>query len=250
MQPVTTASFGAELLGYWSRPELTTNLLVLLHLMGATAIGTVIGYERSYTGRAAGMRTYGLVCLSACLLTVIGAYPTMWFGGTGSAPASVDPTRTIQGIVTGIGFLCAGVIMKEGFTIRGLSTAASIWTTSAIGVTIGVGFYAAALGATVLCILVMSLLKRLEVALPHRTLSHLTLIARRDTMPTQEEVVALVAKHRYEVMEWAFHRQSKGDRFECQVVLCSTTGDHSGPLAGDLAVRPEIVEYRITPSRL
>lgn len=236
--------------GYWTRQEILANGIIALHLLGSVVVGVLIGYERSYSGRAAGMRTYGLVCLASCLLTVISAYPTMWFGGTGTPPSVVDPTRTIQGIVTGIGFLCAGVIMKEGFTIRGLSTAASIWTTCAVGITIGVGFYAAAIAATAISIGVMSWLRRLEDVLPHKTMTNVTMISRRDTMPTQEEITAIVARHGYSVVDWAFHRQSEGDRFECQIVLSSTNGDRSGQLALDFAERQEIVEYRIAPSRL
>ena len=72
---------------------------------------------------------------------MIAGYPNYWYGGIAAISPGVDPTRVIQGIVTGIGFLGAGVIMKEGFNISGLSTAASIWTSSAIGVMMGVGFY-------------------------------------------------------------------------------------------------------------
>lgn len=96
---------------YWSPAELVTNGLIFLHLLGALAVGLLLGYERSYHGRAAGMRTYGLVCLASTALTVVNAYPSMWYGGIGTqgaaqgAALSGDPTRVIQGIVTGIGFL-------------------------------------------------------------------------------------------------------------------------------------------------
>jgi putative Mg2+ transporter-C (MgtC) family protein len=88
------------------------------------------------------MRTYGLVCMAAAALTVIAGYPTFWFGGQVNSYLAGDPTRVIQGIVTGIGFLGAGVIMRDGLNISGLTTAASIWTCSAIGIMVGVGFMA------------------------------------------------------------------------------------------------------------
>ena len=130
---------------YWSADEVATNLLVFVNLLGALLLGFIVGYERSYHGRAAGMRTYGLVCMASAALVVIIGYPGYWYGGQGLQPAATDPTRVIQGIVTGIGFLGAGVIMREGFTISGLTTAASIWASSAIGILVGVGFYAAAI---------------------------------------------------------------------------------------------------------
>ena len=140
---------------YWSAAELATNGVILLNLMGALLLGLLVGYERSYHGRAAGMRTYGLVCMASAALTVISGYPEFWFGGNGSALAGTDPTRIIQGIVTGIGFLGAGVIMREGFNISGLNTAASIWASSVIGILVGVGMYPSAMGLALLCALSM-----------------------------------------------------------------------------------------------
>jgi putative Mg2+ transporter-C (MgtC) family protein len=114
------------------------------------------------------MRTYSLVCLASAALTVIVGYPELWFGGHGQVPSNPDVTRVIQGIVTGVGFLGAGVIIKEGFTISGLTTAASIWTASAIGVLVGVGFYAAAISLAVMSALVMMWVSKLEMWLPSR----------------------------------------------------------------------------------
>lgn len=126
---------------YWSTPMIAANIVVFLNLLGALALGLLVGYERSYHGRAAGMRTYGLVCLASAALTVVVGYPEFWFGGRGHAASNPDVTRVIQGIVTGIGFLCSGVIIKEGFTISGLTTAASIWLVSTIGVLVGVSAF-------------------------------------------------------------------------------------------------------------
>ncbi len=156
-----------ELQHYWSGPFLAANAFIGLNLVGALLLGMLVGYERSYNGRAAGMRTYGLVCMASTALTVFVGHASLWYGGT-TAGVQVDPTHTIQGVVTGVGFLCAGVIMKDGMSIRGLTTAASIWAASAIGVLLGVGFYAAALLLAVLCVGSMSLLHRLESRLPGR----------------------------------------------------------------------------------
>src|SRR5512147_1158352 len=131
----------SSLAAYWSAVEVETNIIVFMNLLGAMLLGLVVGYERSYHGRAAGMRTYGLVCMASAALVVIVGYPAYWYGGhvAPSAVAYADPTRVIQGIVTGIGFLGAGVIMKDGFSISGLTTAASIWACAAIGIMVGVG---------------------------------------------------------------------------------------------------------------
>jgi putative Mg2+ transporter-C (MgtC) family protein len=77
---------------YWSIPEVSTNLIVFINLLGAIQLGLLVGYERSYHGRAAGMRTYGLVCMASAALTVIVGYPSYWFGGEGGTMlTAVDP---------------------------------------------------------------------------------------------------------------------------------------------------------------
>lgn len=166
----------STLLDYWSPLSLHINLVIFLNLLGALMLGCLVGYERAYHGRAAGMRTYGLVCMASCALTVISGYSMGWYGGHG-VPSSMgtDPTRIIQGIVTGIGFLGAGVIMREGLNISGLTTAASIWASSAIGVLVGVGFYAAAILLAMLSALCMLGLSRLESHLPQRPAIGITL---------------------------------------------------------------------------
>lgn len=140
MPPLETSNLYA----YWSSSFLGANTFILLNLLGALILGMLVGYERTFRGRAAGMRTYGLVCMTSAGLTVLVGLPTYWYGGHSSVVAG-DPTRVIQGVVTGIGFLGAGVIMKDGFHISGLTTAASIWASAAIGIMVGVGFYAAAI---------------------------------------------------------------------------------------------------------
>jgi putative Mg2+ transporter-C (MgtC) family protein len=160
---------------FWSSTVVATNVLVFFNLLGALILGLLVGYERSYHGRAAGMRTYGLVCMASAALTVICGYSAHWFGGAHLLTASGDTTRVIQGIVTGIGFLCAGVIMREGFNISGLTTAASLWASSVIGILVGVGFYAAAISLAVLSAACMVLISKLEAWLPSRQAVAITL---------------------------------------------------------------------------
>src|SRR6266581_9229045 len=102
MNAAIAASTTDFLSAYWSSGELATNGIILLNLLGALLLGLMVGYERSYHGRAAGMRTYGLVCMASAALTIIGGYPGFWFGGQVATAANVDPTRVVQGIVTGI----------------------------------------------------------------------------------------------------------------------------------------------------
>ena len=158
-----------QLMRYWSAEQWQANVLMLLHLVGAMLLGLILGYERAFHGRAAGMRTYALVCMASTGVVILLAYPQQWFGGHvagGAAPLIADPTRVIQGVVTGIGFLCAGVIMREGMNISGLTTAASLWAASAIGILLGMGFYFAAIALTLLCAVLMMWGSKLEGFLP------------------------------------------------------------------------------------
>ena len=184
---------------FWSQPEVAANVVIFFNLAGALFLGILVGYERAYHGRSAGMRTYGLVCMASAGLTVFAGYPAYWYGGHMAVPLNPDPTRVVQGIVTGIGFLGAGVIMKDGLNIRGFSTAASIWTAASIGVLIGVGFYAAAISLTLLTILSMIWIARLEQWLPTRAGVAITLEFQKNFIP-HEEVLRKVAFARgYEI---------------------------------------------------
>lgn len=239
-----------NLSAYWSPAELTANAIILLHLAGALALGILMGYERSFHGRAAGMRTYALVCLAATALTVVNAYPGLWYGGIGGGAGGGDPTRVIQGIVTGIGFLGAGVIMRERLSIRGLSTAASIWTAAAVGVTIGLGFYAAAIGMAFLVILVMSAFRRLEAALPHHTVIQVMLVFERGHAPAAETIRAKALEHGYEIVSWAFHLRNGSGHLEYQLTLQASGTPDPMELIDKLAHTSRVVEFRLSPSRM
>jgi putative Mg2+ transporter-C (MgtC) family protein len=187
------------LASFWSGPVLATNTLVFFNMLGALLLGLLVGYERSYHGRAAGMRTYGLVCMASAALTVIGGYSSAWFGGNHMLATDGDTTRVIQGIVTGIGFLCAGVIMREGFNISGLTTAASLWASSVIGILVGVGFYAAAMSLALLSAICMVWISKLEEWLPSRQAVAITLKFRKDFVPDEGELRRMASSRGYDL---------------------------------------------------
>ena len=124
---------------------------VLVRLVVAAALGGVLGYEREYEGKSVGMRTHMLVALGAALFVVV----PQQAGATAEAM-----TRVVQGLIAGIGFLGAGAIMRgpEGWQAKGLTTAAGIWATAAIGVTAGLGREASAIVAAVLSYVILGLL--------------------------------------------------------------------------------------------
>ena len=189
---------------YWSAPAVGTNVIIFLNLAGALVLGLLVGYERAYHGRAAGMRTYGLVCVASAALTVIFGSPALWYGGHAALTSNPDPSHAIQGIVTGIGFLGAGVIMREGFSIRGLTSAASIWASCAIGVMVGVGFYAAAILLAVMSALCMVWVSKLEHWLPSRSGIAIVVRFKKDFQPRDETLRKLALERGYEIPD-GFH---------------------------------------------
>jgi putative Mg2+ transporter-C (MgtC) family protein len=206
------------LMSYWSYEHSRTNFIIILNLIGALALGLILGYERTYHGRAAGMRTYGLVCMVSAGVVSISGYTEYWYGSQlVNAHFYSDPTRTIQGILTGIGFLCAGVIMKERFTISGLTTAASIWTVSAVGILVGVGLYGAAITLAFGTILCMTFISKVEVRLPAQPAVAVRLKFNANFVPDLQNIKELVRKsgynlaqgsisisHQHECTEWQF----------------------------------------------
>ena len=120
----------------------------LLRLVLAAALGGAVGVERELREREAGLRTHLLVALGSALFTVVSAYGFHTFLTSGASVVRADPTRIAAQIVTGIGFLGAGAIIRQGLSVRGLTTAATLWVVAAIGLAVGAGYYSGALIAT------------------------------------------------------------------------------------------------------
>lgn len=132
-----------------------SDLLLTLQLLLATVLGGSIGFIREREKKAAGLRTHLLVCVGSTLLMQISIYMSQVFAGA-------DAGRIAAQVVTGIGFLGAGTIIQSGGEVRGLTTAASIWVASAIGLAVGCGFYMGAVVCTIIVLVIIELLRELE----------------------------------------------------------------------------------------
>ncbi|WP_019139792.1 MgtC/SapB family protein [Noviherbaspirillum massiliense] len=223
-----------SLAAFWSGPVVATNLIVFFSLFGALLLGLLVGYERSYRGRAAGMRTYGLVCMASAALTVIAGYPADWYGGHVAFGLGADPTRVMQGIVTGIGFLGAGVIMKEGFNISGLTTAASIWAASVIGVMVGVGFYLSAMLLALMSAVCMIGVPRLAAWLPSRQAVSVVLRFAREFKPSEDALRREALKRGYEIAGGTITISMQGGKAEWHFVAVAYNKRSGAPIS-DLA---------------
>lgn len=137
---------------------------ILVRLLLSILLGGIIGLERETVARPAGFRTHILVCLGSTVVMLVSIYIVDIFYGK----VNIDPTRIPAQVISGIGFLGAGTIIIKGATVKGLTTAASLWTTAAIGLAIGSGFYKGAIYSTVLTFITLITLGKFEDYIIHR----------------------------------------------------------------------------------
>ncbi len=132
---------------------------VALRLACAMLVGLIIGTERQYTNRPAGMRTHILVALGACVVSITGVVLFDAYKEMGATP---DPARLSAQVITGVGFLGAGTIMREGASVKGLTTAASLWAVACLGIACGFGYYAIALLGMVFIFITLTVLEYIQ----------------------------------------------------------------------------------------
>ena len=174
-------------------PEASAELTVVVHAALAFILAWTIGYERFYNGRAAGTQVYCLVCTASCALTSAAGLAGHWFG-TRQPTDAIGSTPVIASLLTGIGFLGAGIILKSGASIRGLTTAASIWSSAAIGILVGVHFVLAAICLTAIFIVCMAAVPRLEQHLPAKAAIAVRLRYREGERPHTDKILAFLGE--------------------------------------------------------
>jgi putative Mg2+ transporter-C (MgtC) family protein len=186
-----------------------TNIEIAVRLVLALVLGGLVGIERESTGRPAGFRTHILVSTGSALIMIVSAYAF--------PSVAHDPGRIAAQVVSGIGFLGAGTILREGANVRGLTTAASLWTVAGVGLTVGAGLYFPAVLGTILVVLTLVLLNQLEWKYISTKHEILTLVI-QDTPGQLARVFAVLAK------------------FDVDVLNVELSGDDTGEAKLDLQV--------------
>jgi putative Mg2+ transporter-C (MgtC) family protein len=186
--------------------EVSLQLDFAIRLLIAAALGAMVGVEREIHGHAAGMRTHLLVCLGSAIFTVLSIYG---FGDLGSP--GVDPSRVAAQIVSGIGFLGAGAILKEGASIRGLTTAASLWATAAIGLAAGAAQFGVAVAGTVIVIISLWPLNRIAERLHGAVRSETRLALSVERLEAIGEISRVLTANRLDIAGVQTERQGKRD---------------------------------------
>ncbi|WP_421663716.1 MgtC/SapB family protein [Nitrospira sp. BLG_2] len=220
---------------------------MLLRLVTGALAGALIGYERSYHGRPAGFRTHALVCTASSLLMLVTVYQAHWVHATAES-IKLDPTRMAQGIMTGIGFLGAGVIMKDGLSVRGLTTAASIWITAAIGILAGIGFYFPLIVSVLLTIGMLSMLRWIETRMPTRAYYHFEVHFTRASDMTETALRTLIESYRFTIANFSYHLDAEGRIRRHSMVLRTTDRSSASQLSEKLQATESVHEFRIAPT--
>ena len=221
---------------------------MLARLLAALAAGAFIGYERSYHGRPAGFRTHALVCTASSLLMLITVYESHWVSGVAVGRVQLDPTRMAQGIMTGIGFLGAGVIIKEGLSVRGLTTAASIWITAAIGILAGIGFYFPMVVSVILTLGVLAFFRWIEARMPSQAYYHFSVRFARGGGMSERELRELVESHGFSIANFTYRLEGEGRIRRHSMVIRSADRSSAGRLAVTLEKNSAVMEFRIAPT--
>src|SRR5438270_4534893 len=223
-------------------------LVVVARIAVALLIGGLIGFERTFHGRPAGFRTHALVSVASALLMLVTVYQADWMTAAPLDTIRTDPTRMAQGIMTGIGFLGAGVIFKEGLTVRGLTTAASIWVTAAIGILVGVGFYLPAIVGSIATLIVLGLFRAIEHSFPSEFYAHHTIKFERGAVIAEPELRRLIGAHGFTIANLSHRLTEMGKVFEYRMVIRTRDRGAAEQLSQHLCTLPGIIEFRIAPT--
>ena len=221
-------------------------LPIFTNLLVATIAGGLIGLERSYHGRPAGFRTHMLVCVASSLLMLVTMYQADLFAGAPPDTVRIDPTRMAQGVMTGIGFLGAGVILREGLSVRGLTTAASIWVTAAIGILAGVGFYSAVLMGSVITIGILTVFRKAESRMPSQIYANNTIVFGRDNYLSETEIRELLLKNGFSVGNISRRLMGRGEQLEYRMTMRTMDRGNIEKLSKSLLGLTSVVEFNIS----
>ena len=229
---------------------------MLANMVVALLLGWAVGYERHFKGRAAGSQVYCLVCVTSCAVTLMVGYPEHWYWGrqaghTAADLTAADPTKVVPAILTGIGFLGAGLIVRTGLNVRGLMTAASIWGAAAIGILTGTGFLVAAIGLTALFVVCTAVIPWIEQRLPARSSMVVTLRFRQGYRPQSEEVHRFLSERGLSIPLGSLSVTYNDGHFELECVALGGAvmkPEAVGHIARELTDVPQVESFTVAPS--
>ena len=219
---------------------------LVLRIVIGTALGAVIGYERDIHGRPAGLRTHALVSLASATFMVVSTHLAYYQGYHEGDFTSVDGSRIAASVVSGIGFLAGGAILRTGLSIQGLTTAAGLWLVAAIGLCAGGGMYVESVAATVIGVAALTILRRFEDK-DDRVRRRLTLTLTDAALATDELVAKLAALGVFPTIEgWNKETSAALRQLTLGVRLLRVDGEQA--LVAALEAEPGIARMQLDPA--
>lgn len=229
------------LMSWWNSYEATN----MFRLLFASFLSGLIGIEREIHGRSAGFRTHLLVGVATCLMMIISEYFFEKYGGLSSNIAvRMDPARVAAQIITGIGFLGAGVIIKSGQIVRGLTTAACLWMVAGVGMAVGIGLYAPAVMVAVLSMFNLVFLKQIErlIKKDHSC----TLVIHSSTVKeNQEDLKSIIQNNRMHIANGRIEKDTTTGNSRYEYIVSTNKDFDQEALIGAFLELPDIQKVRI-----
>lgn len=214
---------------------------IAIRLILSTILGGIIGIERERRNQPAGLRTHIILCVGSTLMMLVSIYVASEIGN----PENSDPARIAAQVVSGVGFLGAGAILRFGVSIKGLTTAASLWTTAGIGLGAGSGFYVGSLLATIIIIIALSLLSKWEkVFLASKGTKSINLVA-KDVPDIIGKVEKVLNKHGIAITTIQIYRNVIRDSLDIIATVTTIPGLNISALSNDLTSYGEVSEVEI-----
>ena len=218
---------------------------IAVNLGAAWLAGGLIGLERSYHGRAAGFRTHALVAIASAAAVMVSLAPILVPGVFASGTGAIDQTRLGQGVMTGVGFLGAGVIFKEGVNVQGLTTAASVWATAALGLLFGVGEIVPGALGTAAVLFTLLALRWLELLVPSKVYAWAIFRFRAEQAPDSKDFRALMTAKDVDLAELSYARTHDGAILEFSGNLRAKNPPAFHELAAYLRTMDGLVEFEL-----
>jgi len=225
---------------------LSLDVELVLRILVGTALGGVIGYERDIHGRPAGLRTHALVALASATFMVISTHLAYYQHYHAGDFTEIDGSRIAASVVSGIGFLAGGAILRTGFSIQGLTTAAGLWLVAAIGLCAGGGMYIESVAATVIGVAALTLLRRFEDK-DDRVRRRLVLTL-TDAALTTERLIAKLAERDLLPTVEGWNRESTGSLRQLTLVVRLPMPDGEAILVEALEAEPGITRMQLDPA--
>jgi putative Mg2+ transporter-C (MgtC) family protein len=213
----------------------------------AALAGGLIGLEREWRGHQAGLRTHLLVCLASALLMVAAVHQLDWAYRFPADVVRIDPTRMAHGVLTGVGFLCGGVIFRQGLSVHGLTTAASLWITSALGVLFGVGLYGLATAATVIVLVALVGLRWVDERLPRERVIEITVGYERVGAPPADAFRAMLVELGLKPGKLGHRLCDEGRTIELLARMRLRGKVRGRDIADRLLADPRVVRFEVLP---